>query len=115
MNQVIPAAVNYEGRLSDAIRRTLGILNDPDLLSAQTDILKRVAGLIKSVYATNKEIFSKVGEANSLHDEAAKGQMLCSQVKPKMDEVRTYVDELEGLVEDSIWPLPKFWEMLFIS
>ena len=51
---------------------TLGILNDPDLLSAQTDILKRVAGLIKSVYATNKEILSKVGEANSLHDEAAK-------------------------------------------
>ena len=115
MSQAIPAAVNYEGRLSDAIRRTLGILNDPDLLSAQTDILKRVAGLIKSVYATNKEILSKVGEANSLHDEAEKAAMLCSQVKPKMDEVRTYVDELEGLVEDSIWPLPKFWEMLFIS
>jgi glutamine synthetase len=115
MNQVIPAAVNYEGRLSDAIRRTLGILNDPDLLSAQTDILKRVAGLIKRVCAINKEILAKVGEANSLHDEATKAQMLCSQVKPKMDEVRTYVDELEGLVEDSIWPLPKFWEMLFIS
>jgi glutamine synthetase len=115
MNQAIPAAVTYEGRLSDAIDRTLKILDDPDLLSVQTELLKRIAGLIKDIYATNKDILSMVEKASTLHDEAQKAETLCSQVKPRMDEVRKYVDELEGLVDDCIWPLPKFWEMLFIS
>jgi glutamine synthetase len=115
MNQAITAAVTYEGKLSKAIGQTLALLNDPDLLSPQTEILTKIAGLIRSIYVTNKEILSKVGAAASIHDEPEKAELLCSQVKPKMDEVRTYVDELEGLVDDSIWPLPKFWEMLFIS
>jgi len=41
--------------------------------------------------------------------------MLCSKVKTKMDELRESVDELEFLVDDELCPLPKFWEMLFIS
>lgn len=115
MNQAIPAAVTYEGRLSDAIGKTLGLLDDPELLSPQTELLKRVAGSIRNIYAANKEILFRVEEATALHDDEKKAEMLCSQVKPRMDEVRKYVDELEGLVDDCIWPLPKFWEMLFIS
>jgi glutamine synthetase len=41
--------------------------------------------------------------------------MLCNKVRTKIDELREYVDELEGLVDDELWPMPKFWEMLFIS
>lgn len=115
MNQAIPAAVTYEGRLSDAIGKTLGLLDDPELLSPQTELLKRVAGSIRNIYAANKEILFRVEEATALHDDEKKAEMLCSQVKPRMDEARKYVDELEGLVDDCIWPLPKFWEMLFIS
>jgi glutamine synthetase type III len=37
------------------------------------------------------------------------------QNKTSNDELREYVDELENLVDDEIWPQPKFWEMLFIS
>ncbi len=40
--------------------------------------------------------------------------MLGGKVKPLMDELREFVDALEALVDDEIWPLPKFWEMLFI-
>jgi glutamine synthetase len=115
MSQAIPAAVTYEQRLADAIGETLEILDDGDLLSAQTDILKRIAGLIKAVYTVNKSILAKVEKANTQHDEAKKAEMLCSQVKPQMDELRKSVDELEGLVDDGLWPIPKFWEMLFIS
>jgi len=41
--------------------------------------------------------------------------ILCNKVKTKMDELREYVDELENLVDDELWPLPKFSETLFIS
>jgi glutamine synthetase len=58
---------------------------------------------------------AKVEAASAIHDEAKKAEMLCSKVKTKMDELREYVDTLEVLVDDETWPLPKFWEMLFIS
>jgi glutamine synthetase len=70
---------------------------------------------VNNIYSTNKEISSKVEAANAIHDEAQKAEILCTKVKPKMDELREYVDALEGLVDDEKWPLPKFWEMLFIS
>ena len=41
--------------------------------------------------------------------------MLCNKVKTKTDELRESVDELEFLVDDELWPMPKFCEMLFIS
>jgi glutamine synthetase len=41
--------------------------------------------------------------------------MLCSKVKTTMNKLRECVDELEVLVDDELWPMPKFWEMLFIS
>jgi glutamine synthetase len=107
--------VAYEQKLADAIGETLEILDDGDLLSAQTDILKRIAGAIKNIYTVNKDILARVEKADALHDEAKKAETLCAQVKPRMDELRKYVDELEGLVDDALWPLPKFWEMLFIS
>jgi len=43
----------------------------------------------------------------------AKAKVYCELVAPKMDELRKRVDELEGLVEDDLWPLPKYREMLF--
>jgi glutamine synthetase len=115
MSQVIPAGVAYEKKLADAIGETLEILDDADILSAQTDILRRIAGLISQIYTRNKDIMAQVDKADAMHDEAKKAQMLCAEVKPRMDELRKYVDELEGLVDDGMWPLPKFWEMLFIS
>jgi len=52
--------------------------------------------------------------ANAGHDEAKKAETLCEKIKPRMDALRESVDELENLVDDERWPLPKFWEMLFI-
>ncbi len=83
--------------------------------AAQQELLKRVVDLVNKIYSANKDILAGIGKASSVHDEQKKAEMLCSKVKPKMNELRDYVDELEGLVDDELWPMPKFWEMLFIS
>ncbi len=115
ISQVIPAATAYQKTLSQAINATKEALGSSAVISAQKDILKTSLELINKIYSTNKEILAKVESTSSIHDEAKKAEMLCSKVKPKMDELREYVDELEGLVDDELWPMPKFWEMLFIS
>ena len=115
MDQVIPAATAYQKTLSQAINAIKEALGSSAVISAQKDILKTSLELVNKIYSTNKEILAKVESASAIHDEAKKAELLCSKVKTKMDELREYVDELEGLVDDELWPMPKFWEMLFIS
>jgi glutamine synthetase len=115
LSQIIPAATAYQKVLSQAINGTRDAIGKGADLSAQQDMLKRITGLVNKIYAANKEILAGIEKAEAVHDEQKKAEMLCSKVKPKMNELRDYVDELEVLVDDELWPMPKFWEMLFIN
>jgi glutamine synthetase len=115
LNQVIPVAIIYQKTVAKAIIATKEALGSAAVVSAEIEILKKVVDLVNSIYSVNKDIMAKVESAEAVHDEAKKADTLCGKVKPKMDELREYVDALESLVDDELWPLPKFWEMLFIS
>jgi glutamine synthetase len=115
MNQILPAAITYQKRLAKAINATKEALGTEAVVSSEIEMLKKINDLINNIYATNKDIQQKVETADAMHDEQKKAEMLGSKVKPKMEELREYVDTLELLVDDEIWPLPKFWEMLFIN
>lgn len=115
MTQVIPAAVAYQKTLAKAIISAKEALGTAAVVSSQTELLKNIIDLINNIYAVNKDIQAKVEAAGAVHDEPRKAEMLGSKVKPMMDELRGYVDALENIVDDETWPLPKFWEMLFIS
>jgi glutamine synthetase len=107
--------VFYQKKLADAINSTKEALGNAAVVTAEIELLKKIIDLINSIHAMNKEIQLKVEAANALHDEQKKAEMLSSKVKPMMEELREYVDALEMIVDDDVWPLPKFWEMLFIS
>ena len=115
MTQVIPAAVNYQKTLAKAIIMAKEAAGSGAVISGETELLKKILDLINNIYTASKDIMAKVETANGNHDEQKKAEMLASKVKPKMDELREHVDALENLIEDETWPLPKFWEMLFIS
>jgi glutamine synthetase len=115
LSQVIPAATTYQKGLAKAIAGTREALGKSVDFTAQQELLKRVVELVNKIYAANKDVLAGIEKAAAIHDEQKKAEMLCSKVKTKMNELREYVDELEGLVDDELWPLPKFWEMLFIS
>lgn len=113
LNQVIPAAVDYQKRVAEAVIATKAALGGA-AVAAEADLLKKVIRLVNTIYAGHKEIMAGMEAANAGHDEAKKAETLCAKIKPKMDALRESVDELENLVDDERWPLPKFWEMLFI-
>ncbi|KAF0155428.1 MAG: glutamine synthetase [Syntrophaceae bacterium] len=114
MSQVIPTAVDYQKKLAKAIISTKEVLGSAAVVSSQTELLKKILDMINNIYTINKDIQAKVDAANAVHDEQKKAEILGSKVKPRMDELREYVDALENLVDDETWPLPKFWEMLFV-
>jgi glutamine synthetase len=53
--------------------------------------------------------------ANAMEDNAQKAFAYCNTIKPILDIIRYHIDKLEILVDDQMWPLPKYREMLFIK
>ena len=53
-------------------------------------------------------------EANAITESRARAVAYCEKVKPFFDEIRYNVDKLEILVDDRLWELPKYREMLFL-
>ena len=52
-------------------------------------------------------------QANALADEVARAEEYTEKVRPYLEKIRYHVDKLELLVDDEIWPLPKYRELLF--
>ena len=106
---IFPAAVRYQGELAStcANLKAIGSEFDTDTLDKMTALVKSlqdsIAGLEKAMDAPHD---------GSLLDHAKR---YLNDVLPAMAAVRTYADELEGMVADDLWPLPTYQEMLFIK
>lgn len=106
---IYPAAVEYLSQLADTSSKlsSLGI-------SLDKSIAETVAGLANSLIAA----VGKLEAAIAKHDFSSTEehmQYCAGTIRPMMDEVRGFVDALEGVVADSAWPLPTYQEMLFIK
>jgi glutamine synthetase len=112
---VTPAAVAYQNMLIENISGLNEIFGKAasDLTTGQREILTEVSksldGLLKSSTALREER----GKINKVEDIAKRAEKYASVVTPLMDEVAGHCARLEGLVDNEIWPLPKFSEMLF--
>jgi glutamine synthetase len=99
---ILPAAVKYLGQLGAAGSST-GV----------TSISGKVSGLVDQLVAACDDLEAAqhaAHEAGSVHDEA---KAFASKVIPAQEALRTVADELESLVADDLWPLPKYRELLF--
>jgi glutamine synthetase len=78
----------------------------------------RVAALaagLESALMGVARVHALLAELDQLHDEAKRCARLGSEMRPLMAEVRAAADALELLVDDELWPLPKYREMLFVK
>jgi glutamine synthetase len=105
---IYPAAMSYLSALSD----TLGKLSALKI-EAPTEPASKIAGLAKSLLATVGKL--EVEAAKHDFDSIESHLKHCAKtVRPLMDEVRKYADQLEAEVGDEYWPLPTYQEMLFM-
>jgi glutamine synthetase len=113
-SMIIPAALRQQKELAESISRTEKVLGEGIDLSAQKNLLRRVTELINGVDTSLHTLRSKHEKSNTFHEQE-KADFICLEVRAAMDEVRKQVDELELYVADDVWPMPKFWEMLFVN
>jgi glutamine synthetase len=77
--------------------------------------LKTLTALLTKAQEKLTELGKATKAAEDTHDEYKKAELYATGVTHSMLELRTIVDEMEAIVADDAWPLPKYREMLFIS
>jgi glutamine synthetase len=116
-NHVIPTAVKYQNILIDNVKGLKDIYGK-DFKQYASEQLLLIAEISKRIEAINSGVTKMTNErkkANSVDDTTKKAKIYCSKVKPLFDDIRYHCDKLELLIDDELWPLAKYRELLFTN
>ena len=115
LNHVIPAAVKYQNILIENIRGMKEIFGDEYTVLCQSEIdtLRKISLYINNVSSDVNALVEARKKANRVENIAKRAKMYSYDVKDMMEKVRVSADNLEMLIDDEVWPLPKYRELLF--
>ena len=110
---VLPAANEHLNKLGETYRTLsdMGLKNQAQSVVAQ---VTPVADLTGRLSEDLSRLMEAKTTADSIGDAGQRAEAYADQVKPLFDDVRASIDKLEGLVDDKIWPVPKYRELLFL-
>ena len=114
-NHVIPTAVKYQNILIDNVKGLKEIYGK-DFKKFASEQLLLISEISKRIEAINSGVTKMTNErkkANSINDTTKKAKVYCSKVKPLFHDIRYHCDKLELLIDDELWPLAKYRELLF--
>ncbi len=117
---VVPAGYKYEkllaGTLDELVRlkKSAGLKINAAALQDKKKHLSEVVSKIYYVRHNAESMVELLSKAKTLSNEK-RAQLYFQELKPLMEHIRKHADELEGVVSDDAWDLPKYREMLFID
>ena len=117
INHIIPVATRYQTQLLQNISNLAAVfpVEKADKLSARNKtIIEEIAERTSAIEYMVDELVDARKQANKIDDEHQKAIAYHDTVEPKLDDIRYQIDKLELIVDDSLWPLPKYRELLFI-
>ncbi len=114
-SHVIPAGIAYQRNLSECIEsmKSAG-LNKTDY-EIQMNLVKTISGHIRTIYTNVEKVKAELAKAHHISDTQKRALAYCTKIKPLFEPIREGSDALEFLVDDELWKLPKYREMLFIK
>ena len=114
-NHIIPAAIKYQNELLKNVSLLKEAALPENLYKGQMHLLTEVSTHIQEVYDNVHEMVEARKVANNIEDTRAKAIAYEANVKAQyFDKIRYHVDKLEELVDDELWTLPKYRELLFL-
>ena len=117
MNHIVPVASRYQSILLDNIAKfnSLFPADEAKALAAQdVEVVRKVSKHITTVITKVDAMVDARKVANKIASEREKAIAYHDTVVPLMDEIRYHIDKLELIVDNEMWPLPKYRELLFI-
>jgi len=118
INHIIPTAIAYQNVIIANVKGLKELFADEQeflsLAEHQLETLKMMSEHIKTIREQVKLMDETRKELNLINEFPERAQKYSAQVKPFLEEIRNHIDKLELIVDDEIWPLPKYRELLFV-
>ena len=117
LNHILPVAIRYQSYLLENVERSLNIFGAEKAYTMAAAELSTIEDIAKHVHLIKSEVEKMVDarrEANKIESEREKAVAYHDTVVPPMEVIRRHIDNLELMVDNEMWPLPKYRELLFI-
>jgi glutamine synthetase len=117
MNHIIPVATRYQSTLIDnvsKIRQLFDAEKSKDLTAVNLSLIEEIANHINKIKSLVDKMIDNRKTANKLTDEREKAIAYHDMIASMFDDIRYHIDKLELIVDNEMWTLPKYRELLFI-
>ncbi|MCI1786116.1 MAG: glutamine synthetase III [Bacteroidales bacterium] len=115
LNHVIPASVTYQNILMQSIKGAKEVFGNEyaDICKSDIDTYKKISSYVNSLSSDVESLVEARKKANVIESISERAKVYSRDVQDQMAKVRNSADHLEMLVDDELWPLPKYRELLF--
>ncbi|UFH30731.1 glutamine synthetase III [Chryseobacterium sp. C-71] len=115
-NHIIPSALNYQNRLIENVRGLKDIFGEKEfktLAKEQISLITNISENISTIKLGVEQLLEARANAKAVSESQTQAEHYCNKVKPLFDAIRDASDDLEMMVDDELWPMTKYREMLF--
>lgn len=116
INHIVPTAINYMTSLLENVQRLKEVFNEIEferLAGARKEVIVTISDHISAIKRMVNEMIEERKKANKIEDSFRKALAYENKVLPYLNDIRYHIDKLELIVDNEMWPLPKYREMLF--
>ncbi|MFO7621968.1 MAG: glutamine synthetase III [Bacteroidales bacterium] len=116
INHIVPTAIRYMTSLIENVRGLREVFNELEferLAGARKELIVIISDHISLIKKLVADMIEERKKANKIEDSYSKAIEYEKSVKPYLDQIRVHIDKLELVVDNEIWPLPKYRELLF--
>ena len=117
MNHIVPVAIEYQTKLIDNVYKMKGLFpaEEAEKLSSENmAIIRKISEHTIYIKEHVDAMIEARKQANKIENEREKAIAYHDNISPMLEEIRYHIDKLELIVDDQMWTLPKYRELLFI-
>jgi glutamine synthetase len=116
-NHIVPTAVGYQNVLIKNVMGLKSIYGDTfkNMAKEQLTLIEQISHHIEAINTLVTKMIEARKSLNKITDIDKKANGYCNQVKSLFDDIRYHCDKLELMIDDELWPLTKYRELLFIK
>jgi len=118
LNHIIPTAIKYQNFLLDNVTKLKNVFPEAEfkkMSKYQIELINEISEHISEIQINVDKLVDERKKANKIKEYDKKSVVYCNKVKPYFDIIRYNADKLETLIDDELWTLPKYRELLFIK
>ena len=117
MNHIVPVATEYQSKLIDNVFKMKGLFAEDEATNLSAENIALIKKIAEHTSYIKEHVDAMVAArkvANKIADEREKAIAYHDTIAPMLEQIRYHIDKLELIVDDQMWTLPKYRELLFI-